>query len=65
LLTAAPTLGLDLPLKMLIWEAADGTVKVTYNTAEFLKERHSVEGRDKLLQQITARTALFAKKAAE
>lgn len=65
LLGAAPTLGLDLPLKVLIWEAADGTVKLTYNSAEFLKERHSAQGIDKMLKQLTAATASAASKAAE
>jgi uncharacterized protein (DUF302 family) len=65
LFTAAPTLGLDLPLKVLIWEAPDGTVKVTYNTAEFLEKRHSAHDIAPLLQRITNSTASFAKKAAE
>lgn len=65
LLTAAPTLGLDLPLKVLIWEAEDGVVRLIYNTAEFLKGRHSVEGIDAVLKQIVQRTATFAKKSAD
>lgn len=65
LLNAAPTLGLDLPLKVFIWEAEDGTVRMTYNSAEFLRSRHSVEGSDAVLKQITQRTAAFAKTAAE
>src|ERR1700722_8539644 len=28
---AAPTLALDLPLKILVWEASDGVVWVSYN----------------------------------
>ena len=64
-LSVAPTLGLDLPLKLLMWEAGDGVVRVTFNSAEFLKAGHSAEGLDKLLKQITARTASFTKKAAE
>jgi uncharacterized protein (DUF302 family) len=65
LLSAAPTLGLDLPLKVLIWEAEDGTVRLTYNSAEFLKARHSVEGLDPVLKQLTERTGSFASRAAE
>jgi uncharacterized protein (DUF302 family) len=40
LMLAAPTLALDLPLKALIWEDADGQVWVSYNTPQYLQERH-------------------------
>jgi uncharacterized protein (DUF302 family) len=42
LLAAAPTAGIDLPLKVLIWEAADGSVAVGYNSPAWIGERHSV-----------------------
>ena len=42
LIVAAPTVALDLPLKILVWEAADGAVWVGYNTPEYLAERHGV-----------------------
>jgi uncharacterized protein (DUF302 family) len=63
LLSAAPTLGIDLPLKALVWEDENGKVWVSYNAADFLKDRHSAQGIEKLLNQITERTASFAKKA--
>jgi uncharacterized protein (DUF302 family) len=42
LLAAAPTAGIDLPLKVLIWEAADGTVTVGYNSPAWIGARHEV-----------------------
>ena len=42
LMVAAPTLALDLPLKALIWEDGAGKVWVSYNTPEYLQERHTV-----------------------
>jgi uncharacterized protein (DUF302 family) len=36
--------GLDLPLKVLVWEDAKGAVAVSYNAPEFLAERHHIEG---------------------
>jgi uncharacterized protein (DUF302 family) len=42
LMVASPTLALDLPLKALVWEDADGKVWVSYNTPEYLQERHNV-----------------------
>jgi uncharacterized protein (DUF302 family) len=40
LMLAAPTLALDLPLKALVWEDAEGNVRVSYNTPEYLQQRH-------------------------
>jgi uncharacterized protein (DUF302 family) len=40
LMVSAPTLALDLPLKALVWEDADGKVWVSYNTPEYLQQRH-------------------------
>jgi uncharacterized protein (DUF302 family) len=42
LIVAAPTAALDLPLKMLVWEATAGTVWVGYNTPAYLSERHGL-----------------------
>ena len=39
---ASPTLALDLPLKALVWEDAGGKVWVSYNSAEYFKQRHSI-----------------------
>jgi uncharacterized protein (DUF302 family) len=39
---AAPTLALDLPLKILIREDEKGQVWITYNSVEYLRERHRV-----------------------
>jgi uncharacterized protein (DUF302 family) len=42
LMLAAPTIAIDLPLKILIWEDGQGKTWVTYNTAEYLTERHEL-----------------------
>jgi len=39
---AAPSIAIDLPLKILVWEDADGKVWVSYNAPEYLRERHNV-----------------------
>ena len=51
LLAAAPTAGIDLPLKVLIWEDAQGRVAVGYNSPAWIGARHEVpeELRAKLL----------------
>lgn len=39
---AAPSIAIDLPLKILVWEDGDGKVWVSCNTADYLRERHNV-----------------------
>jgi uncharacterized protein (DUF302 family) len=40
LMQASPSIAIDLPLKILIWEDAAGKVWVSYNSAAYLRERH-------------------------
>jgi uncharacterized protein (DUF302 family) len=40
LMLAAPSIALDLPLKILVWEDNDGTVWTSYNDPEYLRARH-------------------------
>src|SRR6266550_3899241 len=39
---AAPSIAIDLPLKVLIWEDSKGKVWVSYNSPEYLAKRHAV-----------------------
>ena len=41
---AAPLAALDIPLKVLVWQDGHGAVSVSYNSPEFLAERHHLEG---------------------
>ena len=40
LMIAAPTVAIDLPLKALIWEDSDGNIWISYNSPEYLEQRH-------------------------
>ena len=42
LMLAAPTVALDLPLKILVWEDASGKVWLAYNSVEFIRQRHNL-----------------------
>jgi uncharacterized protein (DUF302 family) len=42
LMVARPTAAIDLPMKALAWEDADGRVWLTYNSPELIHERHGV-----------------------
>jgi uncharacterized protein (DUF302 family) len=37
-----PSLAMDLPLKALVWESTDGKVWLSYNSPEFLQQRHGL-----------------------
>lgn len=47
---AAPSIAIDLPLKILIWEDGQEKVWLSYNTPEYLRQRHGVP--QELLQNI-------------
>jgi len=42
LMLAAPSIAIDLPLKILVWEDAQGKVWLSYNSPEYLEERHGL-----------------------
>ena len=62
LMIASPTIAIDLPLKALAWEDANGKVWLTYNEPEYLKERHGLP--EQLMKNISGIGELV-KKAVE
>jgi uncharacterized protein (DUF302 family) len=42
LMQAVPTVALDLPLKVLVWQDGDGRVWLSYNATSYLQARHGV-----------------------
>ena len=42
LMLAAPSIAIDLPLKILVWQDDQGKVWVSYNSPEYLAERHGL-----------------------
>lgn len=43
LMQAAPTIGLDLPMKALAWQDEQGQVHVTWNSPDYLIQRHGLD----------------------
>ncbi len=43
LMNRHPSVALDLPSKALIWESAEGKVWLSYNSPEFLQQRHRLD----------------------
>lgn len=56
-------IGIDLPLKMLIWEA-NGTIRVAYNDPTYLARRHGVAESTPVLMPISQALQKFAAAAA-
>jgi len=61
LMLAAPSLAIDLPLKILVWEDANGKTWVSYNAPDYLRDRHGVP--PELMQNIAVIETLAAKAA--
>jgi uncharacterized protein (DUF302 family) len=59
LMLAAPTLAIDLPLKVLIAQDKSGKTQVTYNAPEYLQQRHGVP--EELIKNISVVGGLVAK----
>jgi uncharacterized protein (DUF302 family) len=50
LMVASPGVAIDLPLKALVWQDADDKVWLSYNSPDYLKQRHHLP--DNLMQNI-------------
>ena len=64
LMRSARSIGIDLPMKVLIWEAADGKTFLTYNDPQYLAKRHGIKDNEavftkmsKVLKMLTAAAA--------
>lgn len=56
---AAPSIAIDLPLKILVWEDANGKTWASYNAPEYLRQRHDVP--EELMQNLAVVEALAAR----
>jgi uncharacterized protein (DUF302 family) len=56
LMQLAPTAALDLPLKVLVWEDADGRAWLSFNSTDYLRERHGLP--DDLMKPVSGVAAL-------
>lgn len=63
LMLAAPSIAIDLPLKILVWEDAEGKVWLSYNSPEYLEGRHTLPA--SLVPNIAVVGALVASAAAD
>lgn len=61
LMLAAPTVAIDLPLKILVWEDGAGKVWISYNSSQYLQDRHGLS--QDLIRNIDVAETLVAKAA--
>lgn len=59
LMLATPTVAIDLPLKILVWEDRQGSVWLSTNSPAYLQQRHGIP--PELLENIAVAEALAAK----
>jgi uncharacterized protein (DUF302 family) len=62
LMLAVPSIAIDLPLKILVWEDAEGMVWLTYNNPAYLQNRHRLPSDLKKAIEVVAN---FVTKATE
>lgn len=60
---AAPSIAIDLPLKILVWQDASGNAWVSYNAPNYLRNRHNVP--PEMMQNLAVVEILAAKAAEE
>lgn len=66
LMQCQQTIGIDLPLKILIWQDENGQVWLTYNNPEYLASRHGLAGcADKFIKTIGDKLSKIAQTVAK
>lgn len=60
LMQSKQTAGIDLPLKVLIWENEDGAVTLSYNDPKWLQKRHGIKDRDNVFAKMAGAMNTFS-----
>jgi len=47
------TVAIDLPQKIIVFQEADGSVKVAYNDPAYLSDRHGLAGTDEVIAKVS------------
>jgi len=64
LMQAVQTIGIDLPLKALVWQDTSGETWLSYNDPAWLAKRHGLSGTEAPIGNLTAALDAVAKVAA-
>ena len=64
LMQSVQTAGIDLPLKVLVWEDAGGKTWLSYNEPSWIAQRHGVRNAEQVVSKMGAALSAIARKAA-
>jgi len=65
LLKSNQQIGLDLPLKVLIWKNKKSEVFITYEKPKYIVASHNITDKNKVVKKMTNALAMFSKKSAQ
>ena len=65
LMQSAQTVGIDLPLKALVWEDASGKTWISYNEASWIAQRHNIPNTEPTVSKMTVALSAMSRKATE
>jgi uncharacterized protein (DUF302 family) len=65
LMQSQATVGIDLPLKYLVWEDADGKVMIGWNDPVWVAQRHGITDKTPVIEKIGGALNKFASEAAK
>ena len=66
LMQSAQTVGIDLPLKALVWEDTAGTTWLSYNEPGWIAQRHRVDANaEQVVSKMAAALSAMSRKAAD
>src|SRR5437763_16303979 len=65
LLQSRQTVGIDLPLKALVWEDASGATWLSYNEPSWIVQRHNIPNAEPTVSKMTAALSAMSRKATE
>ncbi len=64
LMQSVQTVGIDLPLKVLVWQDAEGKTWVSYNEPRWIAQRHGVTSTEQVVSKMTDMLSAMLRKAA-
>ena len=64
LMQSVQTVGIDLPLKILVWQDAASSTWISYNEPRWIARRHGVADTESTIEKMTDVLSAIAKKAA-
>ena len=64
LMQSVQTVGIDLPLKILVWQDAARSTWISYNEPRWIARRHGVADTESTIEKMTDLLSAIAKKAA-